>query len=281
MHIAIATAAALPDLDEDGPPLIAALARRGCTAEPAIWTDAAVDWARFDAVVIRSTWDYAQQRDRFLTWADAVAEQTQLLNPPSVLRWNTDKRYLGALSDVPVVPTTYLKPGAVFSPPDEPFVIKPTVSAGSIDTARYAADDVTAADLVAKIHASGRTVMVQPYLDAVDDDGETALVFFGGVFSHAIRKGPMLTLDDDLETALFRPEVIDAVKASAAQRAVAAQVLTSMPYDAKTLPYARVDLIPSLDGPILLELELTEPSVFLGYSPGAADRFAAALTALL
>ncbi|MGK0360361.1 MAG: hypothetical protein ACI9U2_002674 [Bradymonadia bacterium] len=80
---------------------------------------------------------------------------------------------------------------------------------------------------------------------------------------------------------MFRPEVIDPHKASAAERAVAVEVLSAMPYDPQTLPYARVDLIPSLEGPILLELELTEPSVFLGYSAGAADRFAAALTVFL
>lgn len=280
MHIAIATAAAVPELDEDGPALIAAFEALDCTAEPAIWTDASIDWARFDAVLIRSTWDYARQRDRFLAWVDAVAGHAPVLNPPAVLRWNTDKRYLGALDGVPVVPTTYLAPGADFAPPDEPFVIKPTVSAGSIDTARYAADDAQAADLVARIHASGRTVMVQPYLDGVDD-GETALIFFGGAFSHAIRKGPMLKLDDDLETGLFRPEVIEACEASAAERAVAARVLEAMPYDAASMAYARVDLIPTLDGPVLLELELTEPSAFLGYSDGAADRFAAAVLASL
>ena len=280
MHIALATAAALPALDEDAPALIAALAARGCTAEPAIWTDATIDWARFDAVVVRSTWDYARQRDRFVAWANGVAQQTRLLNPAPALRWNTDKRYLGAL-DVPVVPTVYVAPGEAFGAPDAPFVIKPTISAGSIDTARYAPNDDAAAQLVAQIHASGRTVMVQPYLDAVDDDGEAALVYFGGIFSHAIRKGAMLKLGEDLEAGLFRAEVIEAHEATAAERSVAAQVLAAMPYDAATMAYARVDLIGSQDGPILLELELTEPSLFLGYSQGAADRFAAALTSLL
>lgn len=279
MRIAIATAAAVPKLDEDGPALIAALATRGHAAEPAVWTDRSVDWAGFDLVLLRSTWDYAPRHAAFVAWVDAVAAVTRVLNPLAVVRWNTDKRYLGALGDAPVVPTTFLAPGDAFVAPAGEFVVKPSVSAGSRDTARYVGADPAAAALVAQIHASGRTVMVQPYQAAVDTAGETALLYFGGVFSHAIRKGPMLQLDEGLEAQLFRPEHIEAREASAAERAVADRVLAAMPFDARDLPYARVDLIPSPDGPRLLELELTEPSVFLNYSKGAADRFADAIVA--
>lgn len=275
MHIALATAAALPDLDEDGAALIAALAAQGCTAEPAIWTDPAVDWRRFDRVIVRSTWDYAPQRDAFLAWAARVDAVSRLLNPPAVLRWNTDKRYLDALPST--VPTRFIPPGEPFEAPAAPFVIKPSVSAGSIDTARFRGGDQHAQALVDRIHASGRTVMLQPYQTGVDAAGETALLFFGGVFSHAIRKGPMLALDDEMEEGLYREEDISARAPSAAERALADAVLAAMPFDATRLPYARVDVIPSADGPRLLELELAEPSVFLGYSEGAAARFAAAI----
>jgi glutathione synthase/RimK-type ligase-like ATP-grasp enzyme len=278
MKIALATAAALPELDEDGPALLAALAARGCTAEPAIWTDPSVDWARFDRVIVRSTWDYAPQRDAFLAWAERVDAVSTLLNPPAVLRWNTDKRYLSAFEAA--VPTTFVAPGETFEAPETPFVIKPSVSAGSVDTMRFVGGDAAAADLVSAIHQSGRTVMVQPYQADVDQAGETALLFFRGTFSHAIRKGPMLRLDDELEEGLYREERITARIPSDAERALADTILATMPFDATRLPYARIDLIPSADGPRLLELELAEPSVFLGYADGATDRFAAAICEL-
>lgn len=281
MRIAIATAAAVPKLDEDGPALIAALATRGHTAEPAIWTDPDVDWATFDLVLIRSTWDYAPRHAEFIAWVERVDAVTEILNPPAVVRWNTDKRYLATLGSAPVVPTAFIAPGEPFTAPDGEYVVKPTVSAGSRDTGRFIGADPAASALAQAIHESGRTVMVQPYQSAVDTAGETALLFFAGQFGHAIRKGPMLALDEGLEQGLFRAEQIEARVPSAEERAVAEQVLTAMPFDPATLPYARVDLVPSATGPLLLELELTEPSVFLTYANGAADRLADAVASTL
>ena len=105
--VAIATAAELPDLDDDGPVLLAALAGRGITGEPAVWTDAGVDWAAYDLVLVRSTWDYAPLRDEFVAWAHRVGSVTRLANPADVIEWNTDKVYLRALDDagLPVVAT--------------------------------------------------------------------------------------------------------------------------------------------------------------------------------
>ena len=140
MRLAIATCAALPQLDDDGPALLAALAARGVVAEPAVWTDAAVEWGRFDAVVIRSTWDYAPRRDAFVAWAERVEAETRLVNPASVVRWNTDKRYLAQLAaaGAPTVPLTVVESlDALRLPSDGEFVIKPTISAGSLDTARF------------------------------------------------------------------------------------------------------------------------------------------------
>src|SRR5689334_14357969 len=96
-RIALATAAALPALDEDGPALVAALAERGVSAVPTIWDDGAVAWDAYDAVVVRSTWDYVPRRNAFLAWAERVGSLTSLWNAPALLRWNTDKRYLAEL----------------------------------------------------------------------------------------------------------------------------------------------------------------------------------------
>jgi hypothetical protein len=169
-------------------------------------------------------------------------------------------------------------------------VIKPAVSAGSKDTGRYDLSDPDhrrlAVEHVTRLQAAGRLTMVQPYLAAVDTLGETAMLFVGGpdglVFSHAIRKGPMLTGPDLGVEGLYREETITARTPTDAEQVLARQVLAAVPGGADRLLYARVDLIPGPDGsPVLVEVELTEPSLFLGYAEGAADRLADAIVSRL
>ena len=189
-RIALATCGAFPDGDPDDELLLAALPE----AEFAVWDDPAVDWDAFDLVVIRSTWDYQDRIDTFLAWVRSVP---RLVNPREVIEWNTDKRYLGELPGA--VATAFLGPGEPFFAPAGEYVVKPSVSAGSRDTARFAAgEEERAASLVARIHATGRTAMVQPYVHAVDHEGEAALLFFDGVFSHAIRKASILQPGADI-----------------------------------------------------------------------------------
>lgn len=279
-RIALATAIASFSLDEDLAPLQAACADAGIEATPLAWDDPTVSWSRFDAVLLRSTWDYMDRRKEFLAWCARIDAIVPLWNAPDVVRWNTDKRYLADLAraGVPVIPSHFLAPGddpTAFPALDE-FVVKPTVGAGSRDCRRYtAAERDLASAHVAALLEQGRHVLVQPYQLAVDEHGETALLFFGGEFSHAIRKAPLLQRQAEPTRALFAPERIGARTPSAAEREVARRALAALPFG--SLPYARVDLLPSADGPLLLELELTEPSLFLAYGPGAADRFAAVL----
>jgi glutathione synthase/RimK-type ligase-like ATP-grasp enzyme len=284
MRLALVTAIAAYSLDEDLPPLLQACAEAGIHAQALAWDDPTVGWGRFDAALIRSTWDYTEKLPPFLAWCERVSAQTRLWNPVDVIRWNTDKRYLGELAarGLPVIASFFLAPGddpASF-PDHAEFVVKPTVGAGSRDAQRYVRDERAAAVAhTARLLAQDRHVLVQPYLDAVDTDGETALLYFGGEFSHAIRKAPLLQRGEGPTTALFAPERIQSRTPSKAEHAVAEAVLAAIP--GGPLPYARVDLLPSTDGPQLLELELTEPSVFLPYGPGAADRFAAVLKRML
>ncbi|HSK28114.1 MAG TPA: hypothetical protein VK894_14480 [Jiangellales bacterium] len=283
-RVAVATCAHARGLDEDEPLLLAALARQGLAAETVDWRDSAADWPSYDVVVVRSTWDYHERRDEFVAWAEAVEATARLANPAAVLRWNTDKAYLRDLSaaGVPVVPTTFADPGDPVPELAGPVVVKPAVSAGSRDTARYHDGRATEARAHARrLLDAGRTIMVQPYLDAVDHHGETALVHVGGRPSHAMRKGPLLTdAGADLVGGLFLEEDMSVREPSAAEQAVAAATLAALPFDPGTLAYARVDLLPGPDGaPVLLELELTEPSLFLTFVPEAADRLAAHLRA--
>jgi glutathione synthase/RimK-type ligase-like ATP-grasp enzyme len=197
-----------------------------------------------------------------------------------VLEWNTDKRYLADLAavGVPSVPTTIVPPGSALTAPDGDYVVKPTISGSAADTGRFDdAADPRAHELVARIHAQGRTVMVQPYLSGIEDDGETSVVFLGGVLSHAVRRAPLLTAP-----GVRRPVVVadvlgtvGQVEPTDAQRAVAEAALAAVPGGPEGLSYARVDLIPGSAGPVVLELEATDCYLFLGFAqPEAVKRLA-------
>jgi hypothetical protein len=282
MRVALVTCAEVAELEADDRLAVPALAARGVVAEPAVWDAGDVDWSAYDLAVLRSTWDYPRRRQQFLAWARCIPA---LANPADVVEWNTDKRYLSDLAQrgLPVVPTTWVAPGDVWRQPRSGmYVVKPTIGAGSLDTERYDLGDDRdrrrACAHVERLHAAGRDVMVQPYLSGVDHQGETALLYIGGEYSHAVRKGPMLTQEDPGVHVLYRPEVITSQEATATEHAVAEQVLNAVPGGAQRLLYARVDLVPGADGnPVLLELELTEPSLYMGYAAGAADRFADAI----
>ncbi len=290
--IALVTAAAARDLDEDLAPLQAALAAAGAEVHTPDWDDETVDWSRFDLAVLRSTWDYTGRLPEFLVWADRAAAATTLLNPGDVVRWNTDKHYLGGLASagVPTVPSVFVELGAVpgaalndflaHHPDAAEFVVKPCVGAGSRDAQRYGRDECMAATAhIARLLAVSRSVLLQPYLGRVDAEGETALLFFDGVFSHAICKGPLLRRGEGPTRALFAPEHITPRQPSDAELDLAQRTLAAMPFPGP-LAYARVDLLAADDGsPRVLELELTEPSLFFAYAEGSAGRFAATLLA--
>ena len=290
-RVALATCAAFADLDADDRLLLEPLRALGIEPMAAVWDDASIDWASFDAVVIRSTWDYAERRDEFLDWVARASALTQVLNPLPVVRWSTDKHYLNDLADagVPVVPTSFIEPGDAdwtFPSDYDEFVVKPAISAGSRDTMRYThASHATANAHVQRLLDDQRSVMIQPYLPSVDTTAETALLFFDGAFSHAIRKGPLLQagVEGEKVEGLFIQEQIDPRTATQAQREVAEAALAvaaecALPPGAGDLLYARVDLIDDNDGnPVVLELELVEPSVFLATDRDAAHRCARAL----
>lgn len=287
-RVALVTARAARGLDEDLAPLAAALAAAGAAGSVVDWDDPAVEWARFDLVVPRSAWDYAERLPEFLAWAERVDRLTSLINPLPVVRWNTDKHYLGELAraGAPVVPTWYVEPGEdpgrvlgelLAADPCREVVVKPAVGAGSRDARRHArADRAAILAHVGPLLAARRSVMLQPYLESVDAQGETALMYLGGRFSHAIRKGALLPAGAASTAGLFAPEQIAARTPGADELAAAGRILAAVPFG--PLLYARVDLLRDRAGaPRLLELELTEPSLYLSYAPGSAQRFAAAL----
>jgi hypothetical protein len=286
--VALVTCAEFLELDSETKLLIEPLAALGISAVSAAWDDPNIDWSEFDLAVVRSCWDYHHRRDEFLAWARRVP---RLANPAEILEWNTDKRYLRELAEsgVPIVPTVWVQPERQWTPADQgEWVIKPAVSLASLDTGRYLMNDPDqrrmAVEHVLRLQHAGRTVMVQPYLSGIDTEGETSMVYIGGSYSHTLRRraildGPDIGIDrrfqDDWEHNLQTKHPTEA------QAELAEQVLAAVPGGPERLLYARVDLLPGPDGaPVLIELELTEPALFLGHAPGSAHRFAAAIALL-
>ena len=284
-RVALATCAALPQLDVEDAPLVPALQRAGIEGVPLVWNDPAVDWTAYDLVAVRTTWDYPNKIAAFLAWADHVAAARRLWNPAPMLRWNTDKLYLRGLSQkgVPIVPTRWFARGSAADLAgllaEEGWteaVLKPVVSAGARRTRLVGPDSVKAGAQFLAEQLTQRAMMVQPYVAEVSTVGELSLLYFNGRFSHAVRKIPAA---GDFRVQTEHGGRVLAVPPTAAEAAAGQRVLDALAED--TL-YARIDLLPTADGVLrLLELEVTEPSMFLRWDDHAADRFAAAIAARL
>jgi hypothetical protein len=292
MRVALVSARGARDLDEDLPPLVAAFAAAGAQAQVTVWDDPQVAWSGFDAALLRSAWDYTERIGEFLEWVGRTAAVTRLLNPPPVVRWNSDKHYLQDLArlGVPIVASEFVEPGMdpqaalahFLASHDSPeLVVKPAVGAGSRDARRHArAAQAQILGHMAPLLAAGRSLLMQPYLSSVDRSGETSLVYIEGAFSHAFRKGPLLPLGAGPTDALFAAEEITARVPGADELAVGTQILAGIPF--KELLYARIDLIRGTHHePRVLELELTEPSLYFQHGAGSAARLARATLARL
>jgi hypothetical protein len=282
MRVALVTCAAVPDGWDDDRPVAEWLGADVCT-----WDDPDVDWDRYDRVVLRSVWDYTDRLDDFLAWCTRIGPR-RLRNPPDLVAFNADKRYLAELS-VPTVPTTYVAPGQAMPHLDGEVVVKPNVSAGARDTGRFGpATHAEAGALIRSIHASGRCALLQPYLASVDTHGETALVYLGGELSHVLHKRPVLRPDEvapvhevnglTVAAAMLDEDLVGAGAAGPAQRALGARVIAEITARFGPPLYARADIVCGPGGePVLMELEAIEPALYLATAPGSAARFADAI----
>jgi hypothetical protein len=286
MRIAFVTQDARPELEDDDRPLEEALRARGHETLAVSWSDASFDWSTVELAFLRSPWDYYHRAEAFFGWLRRAGAATRVLNPPDVVRWNAHKGYMTELGEngAPVTPTIWVRRGETLdlsgiarSRGWTRLVLKPAVSADSWETIRIdaesEADRGRGAEYLAR-HRDERDILVQPFIASVDalegGRGERCLVFFGGEFSHAVSKNSCFlggrhagaegllveAAKDEIETAR---RVLDAARATG-------------------LPYARVDLARDAQGsPILLELELFEPTLFFSVEPRAAERCARAI----
>jgi len=263
-RIVLASCPALPEGDGDDDGLVAALRQRGLHVRWLSWDDPQT--LKADLVILRAAWDYIERLDEFLAWTQRVPN---LLNPPQVVAWNTDKRYLAdlAAAGVPTVPSRFFAPGEKVRVPAGEVVVKPAVGAGSVGAQRFN-DAAAAREHAAALHADGRTVLVQPY-DPRINYGETALVFLGGKQSHAFTKGPILPPPGQApvfdESGTYAEESLTPADPDFelwdVGHATLAAAAAHLGIEVEELLYARVDVIGDRTDPHVLELELVEPSL--------------------
>ena len=270
-----------PSYVDPEPPQIAGVLRdMGFEAEVVVWHDE-VDWASFDLVVIRSTWDYFDRLEEFLDWADRVDSVSRIINSPKVIRWNSHKGYLAQLGEagIPVLPSLALAMGTA-RPVERMLaagwgevVIKPAVDGGARGALKGPATSPETADHLSRLVEAGDTI-VQAYAPSVEL-GETSLFFFGGAFSHAVRKVPK---PGDFRVQAMHGGSEEDHEPTSEELEVATRAMAMAPDE---LVYARVDLLDVTGQPTLMELELIEPDLFLRTAPGSVERFAAAVAAQL
>lgn len=275
----------IPDVESlfaDDHQLLAAFAERGVDAEPVVWSRPDVDWAAYDAAVLRSTWDYVDHLGEFLEVAASIDRSPcTLLNPLGAVHWNADKHYLDDLDriGVPIVPLLRGTPAdaerlleSVEHAGWTELVLKPAIGVGGSGVMRT--DAAGLADVLGEL-APRTEVMVQPFASAILDEGELSFIFLGGSLSHALRKRPA---SGDFRAHGIYGGTVEATDADPADVAQVEAMLARLPFE---LLYARFDVV-RLDGRLaVLELELIEPMLYLDRAPGSAGRLADATIARL
>lgn len=251
------------------------LAARGITVEFVAWDDPGADWDPYDLVVVRSPWDYGERIEEFLAWADTISSE-KLRNGSDILRWNTDKRYLAELdaSGLPVPATILIAPHGPVPDFGGEVVIKPVTGAGARDTGRFGeASRAEALELLARLGDRDEVAMIQPYLSEIEEAGERAVLFFGGRFAYALNKKAFLPAvgvapadtGSGIATAMLDDELVTLTEATEAEIDLGLKTIAWLANRFGRMPlYARIDMVTTRDGsPVLMEVELTEPSLYL------------------
>lgn len=290
MRVALVSMRNLPAWEVDDAPLIAALDGMGVSLDRPAWSDPAVDWDQYEGILVRTPWDYQDHRQAFVAWAEARGGR--LFNPGAVVRWNTDKRYLRALEQhgVRLAPTEWVAQGETVDLAEliaqrgwTRGFLKPVIGASSSDTLRFNADEQGIVEAQQFLDATSPRVgmMVQPYLDAVEREGELSVIFIDGQPTHAVRKVPVpgdYRVQDDHGASDHGAQASPA-ELEACRHALAGMHACLPELEGRPLLYARVDLLNDGGGvPCLNELEVVEPSLFFRHGAHAAGMLAEAFT---
>jgi glutathione synthase/RimK-type ligase-like ATP-grasp enzyme len=280
-RIAFVTYRGLPDLNADDRRAAAAVEHLGTDVDAVCWDDPAVEWSSYNAVVLRSTWDYHLRLAEFHAWIDRMESLgVRLWNPPAILRWNTDKRYLARLShrSLRPPPTELLPQGSIVDLTSlletrgwDEAVIKPAVSADGFSTERTSRANADADQPVLEAMLTRGDVVVQKLVPEIRTNGEISLMFFGGVFSHAVSKRPKageFRVQERLGGVIVRTDPA---------RALVDDACALLQTWAPGCLYARVDVVKTEERFVLMEVELAEPSLYLEHDPASALAFARAI----
>jgi glutathione synthase/RimK-type ligase-like ATP-grasp enzyme len=280
LDVALATCTTLPEPDADLEPLIDALRAAGLSVEALGWDDPDADFGSARMTLLRSTWNYSLEPDRFLAWIDRTAARSSLWNRPETVRWNAHKSYLLDLQarGVPAVPTHLARRGDPTTLADlmrerawTEVVVKPAVSGGSRATVRVRPGDLARGEAHLRALLAREDALVQPFLPSVEGHGERAIVWIDGEPTHAVRKSPRFLGDAE--------SVSEAVPIAEDEAALARRAVAAAP---GSLLYARIDVARGDDGaPRVMELELIEPSLFFPRAPHALARYVGAVRARL
>ena len=268
--LAVVTCSEYPNLTGDDTPLVVSeLKRWGVNTEFVVWDNSDVNWARFPAAMVRSTWDYSHRHHEFLTWIDPIRSNTQVWNPPEVMKWNSHKHYLLDLQaqGIPILPTEWLPAGSSVDLVRvmeqwqwEKVVIKPAVSANARCTIVVDRAQVRAGQARLEQWLPVREMMVQAFEPSIADEGERSLIFIVGEFTHAVVKTPAA---GDYRIQESYGGKARLTTPTSEELAIAKQVLHAI---GQPLLYARVDLIGCCDRLAVIEVELVEPSLYLQYA---------------
>jgi hypothetical protein len=280
-RVAFVTYVGLPDLNPDDRLAVDALTELGAATDAVCWDDRQVDWRAYDAIVLRSAWDYFRRVDEFRAWIERLdAAAARLWNRPATLRWNIDKTYLRDLRHPSLAPP----PGMFYVQGARldlaalldargwtEAVIKPTISADGFSTERISRATADDDQAMAEAMVERGDVMIQRFVPEIRTNGELSLIFFGGVFSHAVIKRAA--------GGEFRVQerVGGVIKPATAPVRLIRHATELLAHAAPDSLYARADVVVAEDRFVLMELELAEPSLFLAHAPGAASMFAEAV----
>jgi glutathione synthase/RimK-type ligase-like ATP-grasp enzyme len=302
--VALVTSAELPELAPDDRLLVEPLTRAGVDVRIAVWTGENETWSDYDRIVVRSCWDYHDDLPRWLAWLARLEREglgDRLVNDVPTLRWNARKDYLAELEarGVPIVPTRWVPADALGSwsaveealggSPWEELVCKPAVSAGAFATFRLRRSELPSAEVrlrgVLAELVRRAPLMIQPFVPEIASRGEWSLMFFEGRFSHAVLKLPaggdfrVQQEHGGTSVAATPPGALLDLGARVLEAAEAAvRAGSGGPQEpSERFLYARVDLVEAAAGPMLIELELIEPALFLEAHPPAGPELARAI----
>lgn len=264
----------MPDGTDDDHLPVELLREQGIEIEWVVWDDPAVDWGRYDAVIVRSPWDYYVRIEEFRGWLDKIeAMNVPVVNSIPLIRWNMDKFYLRELAEagVPVLPAVWLHPGehqdlkALMETQGwDEIVIKPTVSAGGFRTQRVTRENVAEQQALLDEILTDNGAMIQQYAPQVAQEGEWSLLFFDGEYSHSALKHPQ---SGDFRVQERYGGTFEPAQAPAHVIEQARALIRKID---RPMLYARVDGVVA-DGKLyLMELEAFEPSLFLAAAPEEA-----------